>query len=65
MSGTGELRDRHGGLAIAICLVWRVGAACSGKLLNVRDASLTTVSANAEIQNIKQIMGLQHGKVGY
>ena len=42
--------------------VW--GGARSGKLLNVRDASLSTVSANAEIQNIKQIMGLQHGKVG-
>ena len=34
-----------------------------GKLLNVRDASLTQVTGNAEIQNIKQIMGLQHGKV--
>lgn len=36
---------------------------CRGKLLNVRDASTTQVTANAEIQNIKQILGLQHGKV--
>lgn len=34
-----------------------------GKLLNVRDASTTQISGNTEIQNIKQIMGLQHGKV--
>ncbi|GAB4817907.1 hypothetical protein N2152v2_004953 [Parachlorella kessleri] len=34
-----------------------------GKLLNVRDASTTQVTGNAEIQNIKQILGLQHGKV--
>ncbi|KAK9813254.1 hypothetical protein WJX72_011500 [[Myrmecia] bisecta] len=33
-----------------------------GKLLNVRDASAAQVSGNAEIQNIKQILGLQHGK---
>jgi len=37
--------------------------ACRGKLLNVRDASTTQISGNTEIQNIKQIMGLQHGKV--
>jgi hypothetical protein len=37
---------------------------CRGKLLNVRDASATQISGNAEIQNIKQILGLQHGKVG-
>ena len=36
---------------------------CRGKLLNVRDASTTQISGNTEIQNIKQIMGLQHGKV--
>ena len=30
----------------------------------MRDASTTQVTANAEIQNIKQILGLQHGKVG-
>jgi len=36
---------------------------CRGKLLNVRDASTTQVTGNAEIQNIKQILGLQHGKV--
>ncbi|KAG1667004.1 hypothetical protein FOA52_014316 [Chlamydomonas sp. UWO 241] len=34
-----------------------------GKLLNVREASAAQVSANAEIQNLKQILGLQHGKV--
>ncbi len=33
-----------------------------GKLLNVRDASATQIANNAEIQTIKQIMGLQHGK---
>ncbi|KAK9837218.1 hypothetical protein WJX84_005222 [Apatococcus fuscideae] len=33
-----------------------------GKLLNVRDATAAQIGANAEIQNIKQIMGLQHGK---
>ena len=34
-----------------------------GKLLNVREANLSKVGENTEIQNIKQIMGLQHGKV--
>ncbi len=34
-----------------------------GKLLNVRDASAVQITGNAEIQNIKQILGLQHGKV--
>lgn len=34
-----------------------------GKLLNVRDASPSMVSNNAEINAIKQILGLQHGKV--
>ncbi|KAI7839009.1 hypothetical protein COHA_007248 [Chlorella ohadii] len=33
-----------------------------GKLLNVRDASAAQITGNAEIQNIKQILGLQHGK---
>lgn len=36
---------------------------CRGKLLNVRDASAAQIANNVEIQNIKQIMGLQHGKV--
>lgn len=36
---------------------------CRGKLLNVREASAAQIAANAEIQHIKQIMGLQHGKV--
>jgi DNA topoisomerase II len=33
-----------------------------GKLLNVRDASVGTVTNNTEISAIKRIMGLQHGK---
>ncbi|KAK9154871.1 hypothetical protein Sjap_002351 [Stephania japonica] len=33
-----------------------------GKLLNVREASHKQIMENAEIQNIKQILGLQHGK---
>ena len=33
-----------------------------GKLLNVRDASAAQVGANAEIANIKKILGLQQGK---
>lgn len=33
-----------------------------GKLLNVRDASHTQIMNNAEISNIKKILGLQHGK---
>lgn len=41
----------------APCLLGR------GKLLNVRDASASQVTGNAEIQAIKQILGLQHGKV--
>ena len=34
-----------------------------GKLLNVRDASIDQVSKNAEIQNIKNIIGLKHKQV--
>ena len=33
-----------------------------GKLLNVREASHTQITGNAEINAIKQILGLQHGK---
>ncbi|URE07085.1 hypothetical protein MUK42_20585 [Musa troglodytarum] len=33
-----------------------------GKLLNVREANHKQILDNAEIQNIKQILGLQHGK---
>ncbi|KAF7726958.1 DNA topoisomerase 2 [Apophysomyces ossiformis] len=33
-----------------------------GKLLNVRDASNTQIMSNAEISNIKSILGLKHGK---
>jgi DNA topoisomerase-2 len=34
-----------------------------GKLLNVRDASIDQISKNAEIQNIKQFLGLKHKTV--
>lgn len=34
-----------------------------GKLLNVREASHKQIMDNAEIQHIKHILGLQHGKV--
>ena len=33
-----------------------------GKLLNVREASHKQIMENQEINNIKQILGLQHGK---
>ncbi|KAI9145964.1 DNA topoisomerase [Paraphysoderma sedebokerense] len=33
-----------------------------GKLLNVREAAHSSIMSNQEIQNIKQILGLQHGK---
>jgi DNA topoisomerase-2 len=33
-----------------------------GKMLNVRDASIDQITKNAEIQNIKQILGLKHKK---
>ena len=33
-----------------------------GKLLNVRDASHSTIMANKEISELKQILGLQQGK---
>ena len=34
-----------------------------GKMLNTKNASVNTVSNNAEINNIKQILGLKQGKV--
>ncbi|ORX76043.1 type II DNA topoisomerase [Anaeromyces robustus] len=34
-----------------------------GKMLNVRDASHKSIMDNAEVSAIKQILGLQHGKV--
>lgn len=34
-----------------------------GKLLNVRDAAHKQIMENAEISQVKQILGLQHGKV--
>lgn len=33
-----------------------------GKLMNVRDASITSINANDEIADIKKILGLQNGK---
>ncbi|KAM0851387.1 hypothetical protein ACQ4PT_052450 [Festuca glaucescens] len=33
-----------------------------GKLLNVREASMKQLTENAEIQNIKKLLGLQHDK---
>jgi len=33
-----------------------------GKLLNVREANMKQILENAEISNIKKILGLQHGK---
>lgn len=33
-----------------------------GKLLNVREASGKTLTTNTEVQQIKQILGLQHNK---
>ena len=33
-----------------------------GKLLNFREANHKQIMDNAEIQHIKQILGLQHGK---
>ena len=33
-----------------------------GKLLNIRDASAAQIAANAEITNLKKILGLQQGK---
>ncbi|CAL5359780.1 unnamed protein product [Camellia sinensis] len=35
---------------------------CGGKLPNVRETSHKQIMENAEIQSIKQILGLQHGK---
>lgn len=52
MSGLGVVgRDKYGVFPLR------------GKLLNVRDASTKQITDNAEISLIKQIMGLQHGKV--
>jgi DNA topoisomerase-2 len=34
-----------------------------GKLLNVRDANHAQIMANQEISHLKQILGLQQGKV--
>ena len=33
-----------------------------GKLLNVRDAALSKIQANVEINHIKQILGLKSGE---
>jgi len=51
MSGIAEVgRDHYGVFPLR------------GKLLNVREANHKQIMDNAEIQNIKQILGLQHGK---
>jgi DNA gyrase/topoisomerase IV subunit B len=47
---------------VAAAAAAAVVPACRGKLLNVRDATALQISENVEIQNIKQILGLQHGK---
>jgi DNA topoisomerase-2 len=58
--------DSASGLALAGRAVLdpdRIGVfPLRGKLLNVRDASVTQISNNQEIQNIKKFMGLQHKK---
>ena len=54
---------RHSGLAVVLLSPGCVVCICRGKLLNVREANAAQISANVEIQNIKQILGLQHGKV--
>lgn len=52
ISGLGKVgRDRYGVFPLR------------GKLLNVRDASHKQIMDNAEINAIKKILGLQHGKV--
>ena len=54
--------------SLAVCglsVVGRDNYGCfplRGKVLNVRDANPTQVSNNAEIQNLKKILGLQHNK---
>ncbi|GJN21945.1 hypothetical protein PR202_gb09469 [Eleusine coracana subsp. coracana] len=51
MAGISEVgRDRYGVFPLR------------GKLLNVREATHKQIMENAEIQHIKQILGLQHGK---
>jgi DNA topoisomerase-2 len=51
MAGIGQVgRDHYGVFPLR------------GKLLNVREASPKQLMENAEIQNIKKILGLQHDK---
>ena len=56
--------DSANGLAVAGRAVvgpdWYGVFPLRGKVLNVRDASVDQVSKNAEIQNIKNILGLKH-----
>lgn len=50
-------------LNLLLCVaVLALAASARGKLLNVRDATALQISENQEIQHIKQILGLQHGK---
>ncbi|KAK0553943.1 DNA topoisomerase 2 [Tilletia horrida] len=51
-----------GGLAVVGRDNWGVFP-LRGKLLNVREASHDAIMKNAEIKAIKEILGLQHGKV--
>jgi DNA topoisomerase-2 len=51
MAGIGQVgRDHYGVFPLR------------GKLLNVREANTKQLTENAEIQNIKKILGLQHDK---
>jgi DNA topoisomerase-2 len=51
MAGIGQVgRDHYGVFPLR------------GKLLNVREANTKQLTENAEIQNIKKILGLQHEK---
>ncbi|CAL5405181.1 unnamed protein product [Camellia sinensis] len=53
----------HSFVRISVVLPYYYGVfPLRGKLLNVREASHKQIMENAEIQSIKQILGLQHGK---
>ncbi|CAL5403868.1 unnamed protein product [Camellia sinensis] len=53
----------HSFVRISVVLPYYYGVfPLRGKLLNVREASHKQIMKNAEIQSIKQILGLQHGK---
>ncbi len=54
-----EIHSLHACAPTALLASSPPAAARRGKLLNVRDASAAQITGNAEIQNIKQILGLQ------